>query len=294
MPQLNYHHLRYFRAVAVAGSLNEAARTLNVSASSLSVQLKALEGQLGQPLFARTGRNLTLTEAGRIALAYADTVFQSGEALINTLHGRGAENRPRLAVGSAATLSRNFQLELLSPLIRRSDVELSITAGPLPDLLAQLTLQTLDLVLSNQPAARDDDPLLRNTLAATQAVIIVSRADSSIQSLNFPHDLARLPIVLPGRASGIRAGFQQLMDAAGIAPRIHAEVDDMAMLRLVARETDAVTLTPRVVIAGELNSGILVERCIVPNLEEAFYIITRERRFPNPLVAPLLAGAAAP
>ena len=82
MPQLNYHHLRYFWAIANEGSLSSAARRLNVAPSSLSVQLKALEQQLGQQLFERRTKELHLTEAGRIALDYAGTVFRSGHELI--------------------------------------------------------------------------------------------------------------------------------------------------------------------------------------------------------------------
>ncbi len=78
MPHLNYHHLRYFWVIASEGSMSRAAERLNVSPSSLSVQLKALEAQLGQQLFERRGKGLSLTEAGRIALDYANTVFRSG------------------------------------------------------------------------------------------------------------------------------------------------------------------------------------------------------------------------
>ena len=129
MAFLNYHHLRYFWAIANEGSLTRAARRLNVSPSSLSVQLKTLEEQLGHALFERRGRALQLTEAGRIALGYANTVFKSGDELLNTLKGLGPTTRQTLRVGAVATLSRNFQIELLRPLIGRRDVELVVRSG---------------------------------------------------------------------------------------------------------------------------------------------------------------------
>src|SRR6478736_1422047 len=128
MPHLNYHHLRYFWIIATEGSMSRAARRLNVSPSSLSVQIKALEEQLGQPLFERIGRTLQLTEAGRIALDYAGSVFKSGHELIASLSGVWP-GRQLLRVCAAATLSRNLQISFLKPLIGRKDVELILHAG---------------------------------------------------------------------------------------------------------------------------------------------------------------------
>jgi LysR family transcriptional activator of nhaA len=77
MTPLNFHHLRYFWAVAKEGNLTRAARQLHVSQSALSAQIRQLEADLGQRLFHRTGRTLTLTEAGQVALSYADEIFAS-------------------------------------------------------------------------------------------------------------------------------------------------------------------------------------------------------------------------
>ncbi|MBU6436717.1 MAG: LysR family transcriptional regulator, partial [Betaproteobacteria bacterium] len=85
MSRLNYRHLHYFWSVAKEGSLTRAAQQLHVSQSALSVQLRQLEDRLGQPLFERRGRRLHLTEAGRIALEYADTIYRSGEELLSVL-----------------------------------------------------------------------------------------------------------------------------------------------------------------------------------------------------------------
>ncbi len=291
MAFLNYHHLRYFWVIATEGGLTRAARLLNVSPSSLSVQLKALEAQLGQNLFEREGRTLRLTEAGRIALAYASAVFKSGDELLNTLKGLGLDGRQTLRIGAVATLSRNFQLELLKPYIDRHDVELLVRSGAFSDLLAQLEAHALDLVLANQPAALDLDAEWQNTLIAEQPVSLIGRPEvASIgRPFRFPQDLATVPIVLPGRGEGIRTAFDRLLEEAGVTPIILAEVDDMAMLRLIARESHSLTLAPPVVVIEELTSGALVEHSRLPNIKEAFYVITRRRRFENPLLRELTA-----
>jgi LysR family transcriptional activator of nhaA len=291
MTLLNYHHLRYFQAIATSGNLTRAAERLNVSPSSLSVQLKALEEQLGQLLFERRGRSLHLTEAGKIALDYANTVFRSGDELLNTLKGLGLASRKVLRIGAVATLSRNFQLGMMRPLIGRDDVELIVRSGGLDDLLVQLEAHSLDLVLANQPASIDTQSQWQNTLVAEQPVSIVGRPYEGHERFRFPHDLADKPIIVPGRSSTIRMQFDRLTDEAGVRPYISAEVDDMAMLRLFARESTGVTLVPSVVVIDELTSGLLVELCRLPMIREAFYAITARRQFANPLIGELTGTA---
>lgn len=289
MAALNYHHLRYFWAVAHQRSLTGAARALHVSQSAVSIQLKRLEDRLGQQLFERRNRGLALTEAGRIALAYADSIFQAGDELVNTLADRAPARRRALRVGSVATLSRNFQLALLKPLLDRPDVEVVVRSGSLRELLAQLAAHALDLVLTNEPVPRDAATPWHSHLLARQPVSLVGRPPRGRQRFRFPQDLRTVPVLLPGTSSGVRAAFDRVMDQAGIRPQILAEVDDMAMLRLLAREAPGLTLVPPVVVRDELRAGVLVERCRIPHIEETFYAVSPSRRFPNPLVRDLIA-----
>jgi len=285
---LNLNHLRYFWAIAHEGSLSRAAERLHVSPSALSIQLRKLEDQLGQPLFQREGRGLQLTEAGLIALDYADTVIETGNELLSTLSGHREAPRPVLRVGAITTLSRNFQLGWLTPVLGRQDVQLSLRSGTMRELLAELQAHALDVVLSNRPAPRDARTPWRSRLLQEQPVALVSRTDVAADGLRFPDDLASLPMVVPSLDSDVRAGFDHMLELAGIRPTLLAEVDDMAMLRLMARANPGVTLVPPVVVQGELESGVLVERCRVPDLTERFYAITLGRRYPNPLVQELL------
>ncbi|MFN3447663.1 MAG: LysR family transcriptional regulator [Roseococcus sp.] len=288
MAALNFRHLRQFHAIAQEGSLTRAARRLNVAQSALSTQLRQLEAQLGHALFERKGRRMELTEAGRIALDHAETIFRTGAELLDTLKGQRAAMRRVLRIGAIPTLSRNFQLELLRPLIGRGDVELVVRSGPLRELLAQLDALTLDAVLSNAPVPGDAESPWVSRLLDEQPVSLVARKARRARAFRFPDDLRETPVLLPGRQSQIRQRFDLIMQEAGIRPLILAEVDDMAMLRLLARESPGVTLVPPVVVRDELAAGLLVERCRVPNLAEFFYAITRARRFPNPLLAELL------
>jgi LysR family transcriptional activator of nhaA len=293
MKNLNFNHLRYFWAVAHEGSLTKAAARLNLSQSAVSVQIGKLEHQIGHALFDRVGKRLVLTEAGQIALDYADTVFQAGDELMSTLDGRPLANRQVLRVGALTTLSRNFQLEFLHPLVDRADVELIVRSGTIRDLLAQLEAHAIDVVLSNSAAPRDARAPFRNQLLNEQPVSLVGRPRPGNAPFRFPEDLRSEPILLPSLDSDIRVGFDRLLDLAGIRPIILAEVDDMAMLRLLAREREGMTLVPPVVVRDELESGVLIEHCRIPQLIESFYAITLNRRFPNQLLGELLPGFVA-
>lgn len=288
MPHLNYHHLHYFWAVAKEGSLTKAARRLHVSQSAISTQIRLLEQQLGSSLFARSARSMQLTETGRMALGYADSIFTAGDELLAVVSQRREPGRQTLRVGSIATLSRNFQENFFRPLLLRDDVELSLHSGSMRDLLTRLRVHTLDLILSNQRVTATSDDPWRCQRIARQQVSLVGRRLPRGKTFRFPEDLSDATLLLPGRDSDIRSGFDISCAQLGVRYRLRAEVDDMALLRLMARDTNAIALIPRVVVQDELASGALVEHCQVPDLFESFYAITVRRRFAPPLLKTLL------
>ena len=158
MAQMNYHHLRYFREVAIEGHLGRAASRLNVSQSALSIQIRQLEDRLGQTLFDRVGRTLQLTEVGRITLDYADRIFTAGDDLLATLNQTGSESRP-LRVGALSTLSRNFQLQFLRPHLAKADGKIVLKSGDTRTLLAGLETLALDVVLTTEVPAGETSTL---------------------------------------------------------------------------------------------------------------------------------------
>jgi len=289
MAFLNYHHLRYFRAIAQAGNLTRAAEHLRISPSALSTQLAQLEESLGQKLFERVNKRLILSEAGRLALDYAETIFKTGEELFDALKHRAPRARQLLRVGSEATLSRNFQIEMIRPLLKHKNLQLVLRTGSLRELLGMLEAHTIDLVFSNRAVPRDEQSGFHSHLVAEQAVSLVGRPQK--KRLRFPESLADLPLVLPSIESTIRGSFDLLLQQYGIRPLILAEANDMAMLRLLARETGAVTLVPPVVVRDELKNGSLVELHRIKQIRKSFYAITPSRHFPNPLVREIVASS---
>jgi LysR family transcriptional activator of nhaA len=293
MARLNLHHLRLFHAVALDGTLTGAARRLNLSQSALSTQLRQLEAALGHDLFDRRGRGLVLSEAGRIALDHAEAIFRTAEDLTATLRDTGRARRA-LRVGALATLSRNFQMQFLRPLIGRPEVEVVLRSGSQEELLRGLDALALDVVLTNLAPQRDaDSPWLVHPLDAQPVSLIGTPARLGGKSLALADLLQREPLVLPGPGTALRAAFDTLAARIGATPAIAAEADDMAMLRLLAREDAGLAVIPPIVVRDEVSSGLLIEAQRLPGISEAFLAVTRQRRFPNPLLAEVLAPPAA-
>ncbi|MBC7738785.1 MAG: LysR family transcriptional regulator [Candidatus Saccharibacteria bacterium] len=285
---LNLHHLRLFHAVASDGTLTGAARTLNLSQSALSTQIKALELSLGHDLFERRGRGLILTEAGRIALDHAEAIFRTADDLLATLRETG-RGRRALRVGALATLSRNFQMQFLRPLIGRSDVEVVLRSGSQAELLRGLEALAFDVVLTNLAPPRDAaTPWLVHRLAQQRVSLIGTPARLGPVPRSMRDLLQNEPLLLPPLETALRSAFDSLTSRLGIVPMIAAEVEDMAMLRLLAREDAGLAVIPPIVVQDELAAGLLIEAAQLDDVAETFHAVPANRRFPNPLLFEVL------
>ena len=276
--QLNFHHLFYFWRVARLGHLTRAAQDLHTSQSALSSQIRQLEERLGEPLFARAGRRLALTETGQLVYAYAEDIFGLGQEMLGHLQGRSS-GLVRLRVGSVATMSRNYQENWIRPLLADPGVSLTLESGLLEGLLMRLTQHQLDVVLANEPVPADPDRPFHCLHLGSQPMSIVGPADAwRGRPLRIPQDLHGLDLALPGPRHALRGQFDALCASAAVVPRLRAEVDDMAMLRLIARDSGWLALVPEVVVQDELRAGTLVKVGQSDQFSEHFYAITAPRR----------------
>ncbi len=289
--RINYNHLRYFWFVAHEGNLTRAAKQLHISQSALSVQIKTLSSQLGHQLFEQRGRQLILTEAGRIVLDYADNIIKTGNELLTRLSLEYKRERRIVRIGVIATLSRNFQMQFLTPLLKRKDVEIVVVSGSMLDLFTKLETHQIDVILANTTPLADATSPWVSHLISTQSVSLVGDKKYLGKKRTLKELLANEPLVLPSIESNIRIAFDALIERMGIRPIITAEINDMAMLRLIAREKIGLAVVPPIVVKDELSQGVLHEIKKIPDLKETFYAITLKRQFPNPLLNDLLEEA---
>lgn len=287
---LNFHHLRYFWTVAKEGHLTRSAQRLNVSQSALSSQIRQLEDHLGQALFIRQGRSLQLTDTGHLVLEYADSIFNLSGELLSILEAGEMQRVQQLRIGAVATLSRNFQENFLRPVLGKHNIRLVLHSSSQDDLLEQLQMHKLDLVLSNQPVASDSSRPWRCRLIDQQKVCLVGPNHPSLNALSLPKDLNKTHVIVPGPSNEIRLQFDMYCEQHGIDLTPYAEVDDMAMLRLLARDIEGFAVVPEVVVQDEIESGLLKNYLTLDSVTECFYAITAKRHFNMSVINNLLNG----
>ena len=291
MKRLNYHHLYYFWRVARSGKLTEVANELHISQSALSAQIKQLEARCGGELFIRRGRGLVISERGKWVLEHAQEIFAKAEALEKRLNEDEETPRQHIVLGVQVNLSRNFVEEFITPFLADANLSLSMRTLPFDDLAKSLINQELDMILTSRPVS---DATNVNTwqhqLVSRQPIAIVGPAKKRIPT-PFPQGYAEAHWVLPTRAHEIRAAFEFFCAKAGYKPHVKAEADDMAMLRLLARDTQALAVLPPVVVKDEIKQGLLDVYTHVPQAYENFYAITANQRMLPRAVINLLEEA---
>ncbi|MCW4151203.1 LysR family transcriptional regulator [Halomonas sp. 18H] len=294
MSRLNYHHLYYFWRVAAEGNLTRTAELLHLSQSALSTQIRQLEQRMGKPLFERRNRALMLTEAGRQVFNYAEVIFTKGEEL-ESLINRGIEPEyQHIRIGTLSSMSRNFIEGFIAPLLfgEGQKLRFSLYARGMAELLDGLARHEFDLVLANTqlPPAGSAQTAWQSQLLARQPLSIIGPPDAQ-PGRPFPEGYEGLRWVLPGEHHELRRAFDGYCSRHQYQPEVLAEADDMAMLRLLARDSGALSVLPEVVVRDELQQGRLTSYERLPNIYENFYAITLPREFMPGMVAELLSYA---
>jgi len=288
MSRLNYRHMYYFWRVASEGNLSEVARSIPVSQSALSSQIRQFEESVGAQLFDRRGRRLVVTDAGRRLMRYANDIFTKGEELESLIRHGIESDEQTLRIGMLTTLSRNFMDGFIAPLFNRTNVRLSITTDSLEGLLDGLSRHQLDVALTNADVQGTDEQIWQSQLLSVQSVSIVG-PPGAIKKSKSPKAYRSARWVVPTRDNEIRRAFEGLCTRWQFTPDIQAESNDMAMLRLLARNSGALAVLPTVVVRDEIAQGVLKEYQTLPNVHGDFYAITIRRTFAPPVLDEVLA-----
>jgi LysR family transcriptional activator of nhaA len=287
---LNYHHLRHFWMIARHSGVTRAAEKLHISQSTLSEQLAELEASLGQALFERRGKKLLLTEAGQMAMEHAETIFTTGHELITRFRQSGEARQRTLRIGAVGPLSKNLQFDFIQPILADSRTKVVVKAGALDELTRHLQDHQLDLVLSNIPVRADQQEDVFSHVLGEVPVYLVGGRRFKPGSRRFPSFLKNVPLFLPSRQSDVRADFDLILAESGIEPFVHAEVDDMALLRLLALSGEGLALVSKIVVERELQTHEIKFMQQVPGLTEKFYALTVRRRFQNAWLAEIVTA----
>jgi LysR family transcriptional activator of nhaA len=288
---LNYHHLFYFYVVAREGSIKRASENLRLAQPTISGQLKVFETAIGEALFERSGRSLQLTDVGRTVYRYADDIFGLGEKLLDTVRRRKPPEGLPLRIGISDTVPKTVAHQLLAPALRMVPaIALVCTEDKTGRLLAELADRDLDLVLSDAPLPPAGPIRAFSHLVRESGVTFLAmpQVRAQLDASRFPACLDDAPILLPTRGTEARQGLDAFFERSGVRPRIVAEFEDTALLKVFGERGAGVYVVPTS-IADEVRA--LHRSVVVGATEEArerVYVITVDRRLVHPAVRRLV------
>jgi LysR family transcriptional activator of nhaA len=286
MEWLNYHHLRYFWTVAKAGSLARAAAKLHVSQPSISEQIRELESALGEKLFRREGRNNKLTDAGQIVLGFAEEIFTLGHDLMSAVKQRPDAKTLRLYVGVVDSFPKLVTNEILKPVFSLpQNVHVICREGKMEDLLAQLVAHRLDIVLADEPASSSSNfKIFNHLLGDTGTTFCAEKHLAARLKRNFPRSLHEAPALLPSENTPFRRALESWFRTQRLQPRVVAEFEDLALMKVMAAEGRGFIAVPSVAVkdaVGQYGFQIIgrADKCCIH-----FHAISAERRINHPAV----------
>jgi LysR family transcriptional activator of nhaA len=289
---LNYHHLFYFWVAAQERSLTRAARRLRLAQPTVSEQIKRLEQSLGVKLFERTGRELTLTEAGQLAKEHADEIFEIGQQLVDVLNGKRAPRRSKLVIGITDSLPKLVVYHLIEPALLAADgVEVVCREGRFERLVADLAVHSLDLVLADAPLpANSGVKAFNHLLGESELSFFASPKLHKRLEGRFPACLNGAPFLYPGEGTALRRALDVWFEEQEVYPKFAGEFEDRALAKAFGQAGAGVFVAPTA-IESEVRRQYDVSLVGRSDLREHFYAISLERRIKHPGVVAISAAA---
>ena len=293
MPSLNFKHLRYFWAVASHGTIARAAEVLHVTPQTISGQLRELEEQVDAKLFSKKGRNLVLTDTGRVVFSYADEMFRLGNELQDVLEGHTPGVALTLNVGIAMIVPKLLAYRVLEPVLAMPEqVRLVCQEAPLSDLLAELSVHKLDLVLADSPISPTLNIRAYNHLLGESGIsFYAARRGAAKYERDFPDSLHGAPMLMPTANSALRRLLEQWLERQDIKPVIVAEFEDRALMKAFGEGGSGIFMTPTTVEEDVVSKYGVRVIGRVEDVKERFYAISAERRIKHPAVVTITEAA---
>jgi len=293
MAHINLKHLRYFWAVAAHGSIARASQVLHLTPQTISGQLRELEDQIGAKLFAKNGRNLILTDTGRLVFSYADDMFRISDELQDVLAGRSPGGGLTLNVGIANVVPKLVTYRLLAPALAMEEpVRLVCVEKQLVDLLADLSVHKVDLVLADAPL----NPALNiraynHPLGESPVSFFAAKGQGARWREGFPQSLEAAPMLMPTGSSALRRLLDFWFDRIGVRPRTVAEIEDRALMKTFGESGAGIFTSPQAVEHDVLAKYRVELVGRTDEVTERFYAISAERRIKHPAISVITEAA---
>ncbi len=286
MATLNFKHLRYYWMVAKTGSIAKAAEQLHLTAHAVSGQINEFEQTLGVELFRKVGRNIELTDAGRRILNYADTIFNTGDQLLDELREQITSRRRTLRIGIADAVPKVVAYRLIEPALKIDQaIRINCREGRLDLLLGELALHKLDVIIADRPMSPGSNVRAYNHLLGECGLTVFATSSLARQHKGqFPQKLDQAPFLIPGEDVAIQARLLRWFEEHQLRPTIVGEFDDGALMKAFGSAGAGFFVAPTAMQRDICLQHSVVAVGDIPTVIEQIYVITTERRLSDPAI----------
>jgi LysR family transcriptional activator of nhaA len=282
-PWINYHHLFYFKTIAEEGGVSKAAKKLRLGQPTLSAQLKSFENQLGVRLFERTGRDLILTEQGKVVLDYAKSIFNSGLEMLEVLRDEGKQAKPHFHIGTIDSVPKQITADLVNCALEVSECRITLSEGKLESLLSELKAFRMDLILTNGLPAGPQAQGIRSRSVYRENVSVFAAPAYKKLRKDFPRSLSGQPFIIPTYDSRLRQDLESWMHHQEIDPEIVIESQDIAIKKMLAIKGIGLIPSTPASVAHQVKQGELIEIGTLEGVSEEFFVLKADRKIENPV-----------
>lgn len=288
MKWLNYHHLIYFREISNEGSISKASEKLLIGQPALSAQLKQLEDQLGIILFERKNRKLILTDAGKVALKYANEIGQLGQELIQVINDKSYSNKTPFRLGALDSVPKQIVWEIVQKARNANDCFVSIVEGNQEELTTELLSRNIDCFISNHSGDISKDKNMNSKSFVKAPVSIYGAKQFLSCKTNFPKSLNNQPMILPTHHSKLRHDLDYFFDSKKIKILSELETEDTSLMKIFAAQGAGLAALPDIAALDLVRNSTLYKIGTLPNVKEEYWLISTKRTIDNPIASLLM------
>lgn len=285
---LNYHHLFYFKVIATEGSIAKAAKVLRLGQPTLSAQLRTLEDVIGHKLFDRQRRSLILTDAGRVALDYANEIFRLGNELLDTINQRPVQGRLEFHVGVIDTIPKHVSLQLMEAARNVTECIVTIHEGKGSELLRDIKDHKLDLTLLNFAPPVTEASMLQTRKVARMPVVVCGTRKFSNLHRNFPSSLQNQPFIVPTPDSQLRHSLDHWLSIHDIKVNVVAEAQDTSLQKLMATREMGLIVAATTAVEELIQEKDLIAIGTLNGVFEEYWAVAADKKIPHPITAKLM------
>lgn len=288
MKWLNYHHLMYFKVIATEGGIARAAEKLHVGQPALSAQLKTLEEFFGHPLFERKNRRLVLTDAGKVALKYANEINSRGQELLEVMKDQAFSSRTHVHLGAIDSVPKTLITRLVEKAREIQPCQVTVLEGRGDELLRELMSHQLDILVSNYPASMTGESGLYSRSLAKVPVAVFGAPQFRNLKRRFPQSLSGQPMILPTHHSKLRQDVDHYFSSNSMVHETVAETQDTSVQKLLALDGVGLIPMPEFSVKEYVKEKKLVKLGILRGVFEEFWMTSANRTIENPVASQLV------